>query len=375
MAARIAERWVRCGRISRRVAERWARAADGYLDGVRDPEVCVAAFDVRPPCVPLGKPPSSRTASQARVSPAERVSPATMPAAGVGPRRRQTRFARVLTSSCCRRPLLLTLSGSRSSWRRQSAEFTGGLPRLTTRRRRGGAARAGADGGVVPAAGVGGRRGVRRGERGCCASAAPAAAAPTAARAAARAALERERRLPPVVGRELRARPRKPAAREHGLPRHTADRAGALRLLRVLDLNDNPGLGGTLPTSSRLPPLDHVYFFGDALGHAAARARQLRRARELELSHCKLSGTPPAALPPRLQYTSSSRTASRARCPPRSPSPRPQRVRALKNRLSGSVPRAQRAPPQAPRPAAQRSAARRREGSMSSQCSGGAPST
>ena len=76
-------------------------------------------------------------------------------------------------------------------------------------------------------------------------------------------------------------------------------------MLRVLDLNDNPGLGGTLPTElAALPLLDHVYFFGDALsGTLPPALGSCGALRELELSHRKLSGTLPATLPPRLQYT------------------------------------------------------------------------
>ena len=269
-----------------------------------------------------------------------------MPAAGVGSRRHQTRFARVLVV-VLPASLLLTFVWKQVELEAPRFEFTGGLPRFDDPSAPEAAL-------LAPAPTV-----VRY--------LPPASADGEACDAAERAALLR---VGCAVGGGadggagwLRAQRWNESAdccqwsgvscARGRVSRLQLVRTGCrgtlptelaqLRSLRVLDLNDNPGLGGTLPTElAALPLLDHVYFFGDALsGTLPPALGSCGALRELELSHCKLSGTLPAALPPRLQYTFLESNRVSGTLPAALAELRGlSELELSENRLSGSVPRA-----------------------------------
>ena len=70
-----------------------------------------------------------------------------------------------------------------------------------------------------------------------------------------------------------------------------------LRQLAVLDLNENPRLSGTLPTQlGRMSSLTHLYLFGSALSGTIPELGGCKALQELEMSHCRLSGTLPPSL-------------------------------------------------------------------------------
>ena len=117
--------------------------------------------------------------------------------------------------------------------------------------------------------------------------------------------------------------------------------------LQVLDLNANPSLSGTLPEQlGRLDSLTNVYLFGSALSGSLPDLGGCAALQELELSHCRLSGTLPASLgrASKLQYLFLESNALSGTLPAAL-----GRLRSLKelelseNKLSGSVPSALRA--------------------------------
>ena len=117
--------------------------------------------------------------------------------------------------------------------------------------------------------------------------------------------------------------------------------------LQVLDLNENPSLSGTLPEQlGRLDSLANVYLFGSALSGSLPDLGGCAALQELELSHCRLSGTLPASLgrASKLQYLFLESNGLSGTLPAAL-----GRLRGLKelelseNRLSGSVPSALRA--------------------------------
>jgi Leucine-rich repeat (LRR) protein len=117
---------------------------------------------------------------------------------------------------------------------------------------------------------------------------------------------------------------------------------GELHALRELDLNDNAGLHGSLPTEiGALHALSHVYLFGAALsGTLPAQLSQCTALQELEASRCRLSGTLPAELPKTLEYVflEANRLSGVL---PAATFARLRRLKELElsdNRLSGSLP-------------------------------------
>lgn len=69
-----------------------------------------------------------------------------------------------------------------------------------------------------------------------------------------------------------------------------------LRELRSLDLNDNPQLGGSLPAQwISLQSLTHIYLFGTRIS-GVIPPELPPRLHELEASHCRLSGSLPSQI-------------------------------------------------------------------------------
>ena len=122
-----------------------------------------------------------------------------------------------------------------------------------------------------------------------------------------------------------------------------------LEQLAVLDLNESPRLSGTLPTQlGRVSRLTHLYMFGSALSGSIPELSGCKALQELEMSHCRLSGTLPPSLGAarQLQFVFLDSNQLSGTLP--SSLSRLGRLHELElseNRLSGSIPAALRAMP------------------------------